>query len=522
MNIKRTLAELVLAASLLLPSCSKVEKETVYVDKWQSPIMNVRAMSEDSHFVGLSFNQGTDVEAFVYDSENGVLSNFSNDSVNSDFPVGFVGGHLITRCTPPDDAFQKMKVYDSSGALKFESEEFDYFFNYFPHSSSKFLIETEKDDENVYVFDVNSMSLEKLVSSAEQSDVRGYSNDCSVVFILSDDDITSSIHMYKSGVLSLVINGDYYVERVSDNGKKAILYNYGLDDMKIFDSDTGMLQNVVLPFNSVMSYVDGISQNGLAAIVRLWDNGADNYYHLDIPTGTWKLVNPTPIDMFPERMSADGSLAVFRCYDDEYEQYLLYNSSTQQLYSPVDLFEYDEFVGFTFDNKVIFEGDFSGQSTEDYVIVSHDPVTKNNTIIADPTSTYLYEYAMLFPNREVLAIAARENATGDNVIVLEDLVAHTNKVIKQQGVDLWLREISFDGKYLFLNSYGPKDNLFVYRTSDGVLKQVTDNPDGDRWFNIFPDLSSDDAVFFEQRYSNGTKEVMSYKFSEDKLTKISN
>jgi hypothetical protein len=178
------------------------------------------------------------------------------------------------------------------------------------------------------------------------------------------------------------------------------------------------------------------------------------------------------------------------------------------------------FKGFTFDNKLVLAG--WGEEQEDYSIIIHDSVTKTNSQIADPN--YEYRNCDMLPNREYLVIDAVETGTNNGVVVLEDLVSHSKKVIKQPGVNLRTNDASLDGSYIFLeNSSGPTNNLFGYQMSTATLVQITHNPAGwQGWFNV-PDFPNNgDTLYFDQEYLNGTKEKMSYKFATGELTKISN
>lgn len=524
MGIKRTLAELVLAASLLLPSCdTKVEKETVYVDQWQNPVADMQSISSTGRFASFRFNQGTDVEAFVFDSDTKTLSNVSNDPVNTDFPMGFLGENLVTRCIAPNGEFEQFKLYNSSGNLIYETQKFPNTREFMVHSDSMFVIEAPNgNNDKIYVFDLNTMSLTDAIPSAKWNYIHEVSQDGRVIFIRShEDNGDSSVHMLKSGVLSLVSDDpDYdYVERVSDNGKKAFLYSWNHPDvMKVFDTDTSLTQDIIMPFGSTLNEFVSFSQDGLCALVDVEESSGEYIYHLNTSTGAWKFIRPTDTGMDFFGMSKDGSLTAFNDYKND--RIMVFKESTPEFYAVQTNFSYTMFEGFTFDNKLVLGG--WGEEQEDYSIIIHDPVTKTNSQIADPN--YEYHNCDMLPNREYLVIDAVETGTNNRVVVLEDLVSHTRKVIKQPGVNLRTNDASLDGSYIFLeNSSGPTNNLFGYKMSTATLVQITNNPAGwQGWFNV-PDFPNNgDTLYFDQEYLNGTKEKMSYKFATGELTKISN
>lgn len=522
MGIRKTLAELVLAASLLLPSCSKVEKETVYVDQWQNPIMYLRAVSSDNRFVGLSFNQSTDVEACVFDSETKTLSNVSRDPANTDFPFGFLGGNLVTMCAPQNGEFEQFKIYNSSGNQIYETQKFSHSREFMIHSDSMFVIEaSDVNADKVYLFDLNTMSLTDMIPSGKWNYIHEVAQDGRVIFIRSHSDAgDTSVYVLKSGVLSLVSNDpDYdYVERVSDNGKKAFLYSWSHPDMlKVFDTDTSVTQNVVMPFGSTLNEIISFSQDGLCALVTLDESSGEHIYHLNTSTSEWRMVCSVEDDLGFFGISKDGSVAAFDDYKNDCV--VVFKESTPELYAVQTDFSYTMFKGFTFDNRLVLAG--WGETQEEYLVLIHNPLTKTNSSVVN--SNYEYRNCEMLPNREYLVIDALESGTSNRVVILEDLVAGTSKVIKQDGVNLRTIDASFDGNYIFFSNDGSTNNLFGYQMSTGNLVQITNNPSG--WqgsFNILDFQNNGNPLYFENEYLNGTKELMCYKFDTKELTKISN
>ena len=112
---------------------------------------------------------------------------------------------------------------------------------------------------------------------------------------------------------------------------------------------------------------------------------------------------------------------------------------------------------------------------------------------------------MLSDNQH-LARDAEEIATGWEVVILEDLLNATNKVIQLPGADVNYVDESPDGSTLYLETRGSIPNLFTYDLATEAITQITNNTDETiRGFRIEEHSKDGQSLIFQERNWNGTE-----------------
>ncbi len=538
--IKTTLTGLLITALATLASCTKTDTEYVDVNHWQTPISNMRVISEDGKKAALAVQEQTDLEIYIYNAETETKTNLSNDPNNSDMPVAFAGNHLVTKSTDTSGNLNSLKIYDTTtGEVTFETSKTPWLYDIIISQDGARVAYYHND--NVHVHEIGTSTSQQAVPGAENSNIQRTSHDQTIAFITSWNQSTgNTVSMLKTadGSVTPIINlNNHYVEAIAaDNSKAIVSYWNGTSGIKEIDIATGAVQIINLPANKEMAGVKNISDDGSTLIAELQNVGEykDQFWAYNLAIDTWQFITDQRIDNGPddeeeyyfEGMTPDGNVIAFE-YDHEMPSQWefgvrLFNKTTQEMYNPLngvaDL-GWTEEEGFTPDNKVLIRYDLTTDSRDYFVL--HDPATKTNTQLGETGYTNRWTGRMT-SDRKHFALDATEDATGYNAVILENLINGTNAIIKQAGTHFsYVQET--DG-FVFLEGRDSlSNNLFAYDIANDVLTPVTSHTDNRvSWFNIADQANDDSRVFFEERYANGTKVLKELEYSTGDLDEVSN
>ncbi|MBW2985745.1 hypothetical protein KY333_00015 [Candidatus Woesearchaeota archaeon] len=516
--IKTTLTGLLLTALATLSSC--VEKETEYVDvhHWQTPVADIEAISDDGDFTALEVREKDDWEVYVFNMQTGTATNISNDPINSDKTVGFAGHHLITLSENPQD-IENIKIYDvETGLLTFESDAYSWIGQeIIPYGAGTKVLMNLDDGTgaNIFTHTLGENTLEKLITGSAYSYIEKASEDKSLIFIEHDSPSgpTMSIFRPADGSITPVLNlSNHDVRHISKNNKTAVMvnWNYPNSDLKTLDIDTNTVNLVNLPTGKRYDFVYDISENGETAMVMLQDTATDNreWYCLDTATQTLDFITDAEVGAAiydPQSISADGTITAFRDWSSP--EIRLFNADTDEFYDPFNAITHtgSSILGFTSDGKAVLDYSTNVGWYGISNLVLHDPATKTNTPIEDSNFSNRWTAEML-PGNQHLARDAEEIATGWEVVILEDLLNATKKIIQLPGLDANYVDHSPDGSTVYIESRSNMPNLFAYDLATEAVTQITNNTDESvNGFRIEKHSADGQSLIFREYNWNGTE-----------------
>lgn len=515
---KKTLAGLVITALATLASCTKTNTEFVDVHHWQTPIADIEAISDNGDFTALEVQEKDDWEVYLFNMQTGKISNISNDPINSDRPIGFAGNYLMTISENPE-CQEVVKIYDANaGQLTFSTDEFNWVSREIISYDNNTKILLTLDDgtgTNVYTHTLGTESLEKLIADATYSFLERTSPDKSLVFLehYGPSGPIMSIFRTADETITPVLNiTNHDVQAISQDNSTAIIehWNMSTRELKTHDIATNTVNIVNMPAGKEYDYIYGISDNGATAIVMLEDSVTEEYafYRLDTAARTWDFITNEQIGALhynPQAISSDGRLTAFQ----EWENYeaRLFNADTSEFYDPLSTITHtsSNLVGFTSDGKVVLNYSTNSGWFGTYNLVLHNPATKTNTPIEDANYSNRWDAEMLSDGQHLVR-TAEEIATGWEVVIEEDLINGTKKIIQLPGMDAEYVDESPDGSTLYLESICDAPNLFAYNRTTEEITQITDNANETvNGFHIVEHSKDGKSMIFREYNWNGTE-----------------
>ncbi|MBW3002362.1 hypothetical protein KY338_04325 [Candidatus Woesearchaeota archaeon] len=534
--MKRKKSGLIAAiASILLPGC--VEKVTEYVDvqgPQQQHVSQIVDISEDGSRIALKTSIEDDIEAAMH--KDGQIHNLSRNSEQDNITLGLAGNNVIAKKKVGKDKV-RLNIFDESGAVLFESEEFAYIGeNARAITPDKVLFYAWDgvDGGQVFLHRVSTNDTEQLFPNALYSDIKGTLGD--IVFIGQQDEnfITTTYALkpgtstFPEGILVQISSGKQECTNLlASSGNTAVFSKWVpvQEEIFVYDALNDVTKPLILPANRGLGWEFRLSHDGAGMIAKfsVGPNHTDyEWWYVDTTQGG---LNPTfiaPVTTVNEnfqfdRMSLDGKVAAFQ--DRKNHRTFIFDAETQWFEDPLEWVagvEDSYCKGFSADGRAVIQH-WSTQ-TEGSQINLYDPQTHAFTEVGDNNEDEYSNGNVLVTNDgKYAAIQARDVETNDVVILLESLVTGgKDAVISVEGSDLALIGITPDSENLLLCPYDWESNtdLMVYNIPDSKLRTVTNvDPENRCWFEYVKSSGDDDVHVIRQFNNNGTNAYL--KLDED-------
>ena len=538
MAFKRTksgLIKLVALASTLLPGC--VEKVVEHVEvpgPAQQSISEVVALSEDGSVTALKTSFANDIEVSIH--KDGQLHNLSRDSKKDNLTLGLMGDKVIAKKVEGIDR-ERLQIFDENGNEIFKSQEFEYI------HESPIALSPEKlmfyawgnHSGNVFLHNITTKATERMFPEATHSYIEGRLGDTIFLDKYTENGSTTyalkpGTSTFPDGLLIPIGGGQNEYLHFMEGAGTTVLFNKwtpGQDSLMIYDAQTDLTKDLVLPTDRNLGWQFKLSQNGEGLMTKLV-TGAPSYddyewWYTDTTQATLNpilitAVSPTGNEDFQlDKMSLDGKVIAFQDYASH--RAFIFNAKTNWFDDPLEWtagVEDSYCEGFTADGRAVIKH----ESDLTYTTQIHlfDPQTQTLTELGDNNDVEFSNQwgTHVTADGKYIAIQARDENTNETVILLENLATGQREdVMRVEESDLALIGGTPDGENILVTPYNwdAPTNLFVYHIPTKEFRQVTDT-EKRCWYDFVKSSGDDDVHIIRQYNNNGTNAYL--KLDEDK------